>query len=592
MSSAVTVPPKPQPLANAPLLYGLAFALALALRLINLGTAPLSEQEATWALQALALARHGAGALPTGGSTPPAYLVPAALLFALFGATEFWARFLPALAGASLIWAVYIVRDRMTPWVGLTLAFGLAIDPGLVVVSRQAAGPMIALSTVVWVLAAWSARRYALVGVALGLALLCGAPLFHGGLTLGLSGLVYLILFAPRRKPSAEGSSPGEATTALAGWRPLGVAAAAAFLVVGSAFLRYPAGLAAPFQGLLAYLQGWVQPGSTAAETVLLALLAYEGLVLTFALLTVALLVRSSPILAEIPSLRNQAFLGAWAGVALLLIWFYPARQVNDLVWCLLPLWGLAAESLAIFPLAALREGRKTHVMSYLQGAVVVVLAFLLWNTLVAREVVVSGGLSWTLLRLAMILGILSLGALTSLLVALGWSWEICRNGLLLGFLAVLLVNASGVLWGAAYLRPNQPQELWGTPPGPGQEPLLQKTLDDLSHRARGMSKAVDVLSLVDTATLRWTLRDYPNARFSQAMDREQLPTVLITSAEAEVPQVAETYRGQDFVWWVWPAWAGGIPPDLLGWWTFRKAPLTPRYIILWARSTLFSGAP
>ena len=38
--------------------YGLAFLLAIGLRLYQLGAAPLSEAEAGWALQALGLA-HG-----------------------------------------------------------------------------------------------------------------------------------------------------------------------------------------------------------------------------------------------------------------------------------------------------------------------------------------------------------------------------------------------------------------------------------------------------------------------------------------------------------------------------------------------------
>jgi len=64
----------------------------------------------------------------------------------------------------------------------------------------------------------------------------------------------------------------------------------------------------------------------------------------------------------------------------------------------------------------------------------------------------------------------------------------------------------------------------------------------------------------------------------------------LITQESAEDPALSAAYRGQDFVWSVYPGWTGALPPDLIGWFTFRQAPLQLESIILWARNDLFPG--
>ncbi len=129
------------------LLYGLAFLLALGMRFFQLGAAPLSDTEAGWALQALSTSHGAVAAL----GAQPAYILLTSQLFSIFGDTNFLARFLPALAGSLIIWLPYYFRDWMgdTSWLrraGLIMAFGLAIDPGLVSLSRQAGSLMPAMA--------------------------------------------------------------------------------------------------------------------------------------------------------------------------------------------------------------------------------------------------------------------------------------------------------------------------------------------------------------------------------------------------------------------------------------------------------------
>jgi hypothetical protein len=126
-----------RPVNHESILYVIAFILAAALRFIQLGALPLSDNEAGWALQALQTAQ---GTRPLLGPQP-GYILPTSLLFFLFGDSNFLARFIPALTGSALILVPYLFRQRLRPVSSLLLAFFLALDPGLVSLSRQAEQP-------------------------------------------------------------------------------------------------------------------------------------------------------------------------------------------------------------------------------------------------------------------------------------------------------------------------------------------------------------------------------------------------------------------------------------------------------------------
>src|SRR5215212_2111188 len=113
-------------------LYWLAFLTALGFRLIYLGAAPLADSEATLALQALHLAQ---GQVPLLGSQT-GYILLTSILFAVINTTNFMARLIPAFVGSTLVFAPSFFRDKIKPRPALILAFFVALDPGLVALSR------------------------------------------------------------------------------------------------------------------------------------------------------------------------------------------------------------------------------------------------------------------------------------------------------------------------------------------------------------------------------------------------------------------------------------------------------------------------
>src|SRR5512145_3460795 len=170
---------------NKAWLYWLAFLIALGFRLIQLGAAPLTDSEATLALQALHIAQ---GKAPLLGSQP-GYILLTSVLFAVINTTNFMARFVPALVGSALAFAPYFFRDKIKPRPALILAFLFAIDPGLVAFSRQADGTMLAVASLLFAWAMWRDRRAIPAGIFAGLALLSGPSLWAGLLSLGLTTL-------------------------------------------------------------------------------------------------------------------------------------------------------------------------------------------------------------------------------------------------------------------------------------------------------------------------------------------------------------------------------------------------------------------
>jgi hypothetical protein len=565
-------------------LFVLAFVLALVFRFYNLGAAPLTDQEAGWALQALQVAHSDQSSSTLSIGPNPGYVFLTAALFMIFNPSNFLARFWPAIAGAMLVFAPIFFRRDLGRIPALILAFGLAVTSGLVVVSRQAASPMMALGFGLLGLGLLRIHRSIASGVLLGLALTCGPTVIHGALALGLSALLYRFL---NRAAHVEAAHISEsATTERLDLRLVFAGAATAIILVCTLFFLYPPGLTAWFAQVPAYLQGWVFYSGVSPQTLLIALLVYQPFAVIFSLVAAG-----RWIVRRVTGnhITEPLFLPLvlWALFSLGLALIYPNRQVSDLVWTVVPLWALAALELQKY-----LPQERLHPLSLVQAGLLFILGALFWITLIAtQQVAPPTGLPWMGVRSAILGGILALGALTTVLVALGWSWEVSRSGLILGVVATFAVYGLGTMWGAAQLRQNDPRELWQSPPGAGDAGLFLVTLRELSDWSTGFSQQVDVVSLVDTPSLRWALRDYPKARFTVAPPAGELPTIVITRQGQEIPALTASYRGQDFAWWVWPGWTGVLPQDKVAWLTFRQAPLGRDQIILWARSDIFPGA-
>jgi hypothetical protein len=568
------------------LLYWLAFFLALGLRLFQLGAAPLSDIEAGWALQVLGLAHGGAVAL----GAQPAYILLTSQFFSVFGDTNFLARLLPALAGSLIIWLPYLYRDWMrdSSWLhraGLMMAFGLAIDPGLVSLSRQTGSLMPAMAFTLLGFACLYNRRMIWTGIFAGLALLSGPAFLQGLLILGISWGLYRLAWQRFLKPQPDDDNDMPAVESISS-RSIQVAVAAlvgTLLAAGTLFLRFPQGLGALAETIPAYINSWIKSSGIPILRLPASLLVYQPLLLIFGIIgAVRAWLR---VQADQRTHQLMVGLSIWAVVALLLPMLYAGRQVGDMAWALIPLWALAAIEISRSLITEQEDGFTRLIVAGL-GLLLFVLAVVGWiNLLSIGRYQVNVVVYW-----AIIIGAFLLGLIALLLVAAVWSTSAARLGVVWAICIVLGLQLFSNTWGMTIVRQNGAQELWTISPTTGQADQLSITLSDLSSWDTGLRDQLGIVVLVDSPALRWELRHFPNARFGSTLSTSESPPVVITQKEAELPNLAEKYRGQDFVWQLYPGWQGVFPPNFINWLAFRQAPLDQDQIILWARGDIFPG--
>ncbi len=554
------------------ILYFLAFAIAITIRFLHLGAQPLSDFEAGWALQSLGVAQGARPALAPN----PAYILLTAVNFFIFDATNFLSRFWPALAGSLLALAPLFLRGRLGHIPSLLLAFGLAIDPGLVALSRLAGGPMLTIAFAVFTWIAWEQDRPRLAGVLAALALLSGPALWPGLLGLGIA--LGIMAALKRALPATE--TANETETIASPVRParerfrsaLGWGLAT-LLLGGSLFFLSPNGLSALAASLPAYLNGWGPGRGVPARHLLIALPAYAPLALVFGLVG---LVRGWWKMN-----RRAIFLGLWALAAFLLALLYPDRQVGDLAWMLLPLWTLAALEIGRYLDV---EGLTVWELAGVTLLVVTILAFA-WIDL-AGVPSFMGDAPFLQTRMLLFFGALLLAVLSLLLVGMGWSEKLAVIGAVWGFGLFLLVYTLGAGISSAGLRPEGSQEFWSPGVQIGQAELLVQTMDDISEWQKGYDASLAVtIQGVESPALRWALRGW-DVQDEMPLDGSS-PAMVITPQGITL-QEAASYRGQDFTWRQTPFWDAAAADGWLRWVVVRQMPVQSENIVLWVRNNLF----
>jgi hypothetical protein len=560
------------------LLIAAVFLLAICIRLLYLGTTPLSDGEATWALQSLDIARGD----PVEIGPQVSYITLTGGALYLFGSSDFAARIWPAIAGSLLVLVPLFFRRALDAPATLILMVCLALDPGLVVASRLAGGPMMALGFGLLALGLAYTRRPVLAGISAGLAVLSGPAVIVGALSLLLAWIVARLVSgnAVSESNATPAEDPRSSWLTNQEWAKLLLSAGATLLVVGTLLLRYPQGLAAWIGSLPAYLQGWSEVSTVPPLRLIVALLVYQPLALIFGGI--------AAVRGWLRRDRLARILSLWFVFSLLLILIYPARQVIDLVWVLPPLWALAAMELA----HDMHAARSNRLVAAGEAAVVFLLLAIFWLNLAGTSMALVGVESY-ILRFGVLAGLLALIAVTAILVGLGWSWEAARAGVVWGLCAGLGLYGISVMWSASFRSEPGRLDLWQPAPITRNADLLLKTVDDLSEWNTGLISAIDLTLAAEAPSLRWTLRNYPKMT---TISEDQLaslpgaPAIVIARQTAAAPGLAEAYRGQDFAWWVYPGWERALPPDFLRWLTTRQAPLRQDQVLLWARSDLFPG--
>lgn len=295
-------------------MFGVVF-FAFALRLIGLGSASLTMNEAENAVAALRLFQNG-------GSNQLLYTLPTALLFKLFGSSDFSARFIPAVMGSLLVLLPLCLKEKIGWRKALLLAFLFAFDPVLLFWSKRADAVIPAIAMAAAALVFWMKDKKG-AGFACFLIGLCGG---ESSWPVLLTAAFCMVLSALIRKKSFESASIRVVS------RKDILTGLAVFCILICGFGAFPGGFAAFGRGFAESFQAgpaWLYPGWTA---VLIALILYCGVSLA------ACFVRGfrEKLLPELVlSLAGLAALLFWQGIVMLpwiavLLWYNAANVLTE----------------------------------------------------------------------------------------------------------------------------------------------------------------------------------------------------------------------------------------------------------------------
>lgn len=545
---------KRKPVTNEILYYGLIFAAAVLARTLLLGRAPLGEWEASRAVQALE------------GGVQSLYTTLTGLAFSMFGSGNFTARIVPALLGSGLVWVPYLFRNQLGREAALAASLGLALDPGLTAVSRLAGEPILTVLFLMLTMGFLVKKRWPLAALAGGLALYTGPSLWLGVLGLGAALVIGRLTGFYRIFPELR-EEDGDPVENL--WEKIALAGGVLFMIVTSLTRQFD-GLSSWTRLLSDFLAGWNMPGpGVPASRILGALVVYQPLPLILGGLAF--------LPGKNKDYRLVSFLEIGFLASLGMILLYPAREVYHLVWCIVPLWGLAG----IGALKAAGKKKLTLPSAVHAGAIMVVFA-MMW-LFFTNTIYVLDGNQWMVILAAGLLGVLF-----SMIVISEWNWQTARKGLVLGGILSLGIYTLAAMSGAAFLRPGSPLELWYPGSGAPQVDLLRNSLRQFSLMETGRSDAVSLTVIDDSAAVKWAVRDFEKVEFRLEAPVDEFPRLVIVRGTEDSPRWMGSYRGQDFVMRTTPAWKGAFPPGFRTWLAFREGPLTSDYNVLWVRRDIF----
>jgi hypothetical protein len=177
---------------------------------------------------------------------------------------------------------------------------------------------------------------------------------------------------------------------------------------------------------------------------------------------------------------------------------------------------------------------------------------------------------------------------IAGLLISWGWSREAARKGILWGISAALSLYLVYAATNAANLRPDQSPEFWNQDASIPKANLLIDTLDNLSDLHTTRKDALDITVMgVSSPALRWALRGYSKAIFTDQLETGVQPSIVITEQEKE-PALAAAYRGEGFLWYQSTNWSLMLSTEYLPWLVQRQAPLQKSSLVLWVRTDIF----
>ena len=557
--------------ADARLIILAIFFAGLCLRLVNLGKIPFNTAEAQNAYAAFLVANG----ISTGTAASPVYEGLSAPTFFVLGAAPFFARFWPALAGASLALVPLFWRRRVGALQAVLLATGLAFDPVLFTLSRQAGGAIFTAVGLIWALSFFMERKSIGLGIALAVAWLSGSWFWIAVLTCGIGVGIYMLT---QNKAAANGLANACPFRTKTFREAAGLSFIVSLILLASAFILNPAGLSGIASGLAGLWSSSQEVATIAYILPIYRVSAYSLPIILFAFPAALSAWKEKDGRGQIVSLV--------AGVMLLSIFLFRTQGTAGyaLLHCLL--WFLAARTLENQIL--LEAGQKDIAL----GAFLLGMAICAYLAVSAKSLVNPAQSALTVgpSAIAFILGLLLL-VLIFILIMLGWSLQTARKGILSAVLLSVLAFSFSLTFLALKPADPYPALVWSDSSlqvNARAQSLLLNEIEKLGKMEPQVSSVV--ITDPRLAYLRWEFLEYRLVEVSSALPEERAPEIIISSTPDQ-EKTAESYRGTAIVNHGSVNWREVSLLDLLRSAVSKSLPAEANEYYLWIRQDLMTGA-
>jgi hypothetical protein len=557
-------------------IYLLIAAVAIVMIFVGLGNSPLSPSESKQALAVWNSWQPDSDPLPLGS---PVYFTFASWLTQLIGFGDATMRVIPALFAFGTVLLPWYLREWSGRIGAIITSFLLAFSPLLIVTSRTAGGDSIALfAGLLFLIAMLQYKSKGTPGwyytsiVAMVLGLL-SSVLFYGLIsTLGIAWFAQVVvgptLFDEESNPAKRLSDLDRSTVQRGIAIGLGTV-----LILGTGLLTNLRGIGAASNILSDWLAMFVSPSEFAD------LLAPFRAITRYEVILVVL-----GLFASIWSITQKKayprLMVYWLLGGLLLIIIQRGHMINAL---LLIIPGLIIVGRFFNDLISEPASRYRWMIA---GGVVLAGAVVYVNLIRYSRI---AALNPTGATFHMLLVFLSLAIVGMLLVLLGsWEKKTSIQGALIGLLVILILYSWGTSWHLSKNAANDTREVWVTSAADDDLRLLVTTLRDVSWQTTNSNKDLQILSAVDSPSLRWYLKEYPSLEFVSVLPSLPDSQALITETDRTLSFDVE-YIGADFGHLRIGTTNGSVPGQTLNRWLFHQTPdvLEEVRLIFWLRSDL-----
>lgn len=553
--------------------YIFIFMFTIFIRFLNLGNLPLSDLEAKIAIQSSHLL-SGSDFL-ANSDTLITNLI-AGLMY-LFGNSEWVVRFISALVGSLFIFTPLLFRSYFDKNTLLLISLWIAIDPGMLALSRQINSSLLVLFFGILFFFSCTKQKPILMGIFGGILLLCGGKFWFGFIPI----LFMLIFFNIRSWRNKGNHLNVKIFKDRHQTRKFYYSLVFSIVFFGTFSLFFPSQLSGISQGFVDYIQGWKSNSGVSIWDVLRALLIYEFPIFILGIFGLILTKR-------LPT-KKARFVGLWMVLNMVHLLVYPSRQISDSVWIIFPL--ILFGSLFINQFGRVEES-ESKLVFLISGIGFIVLGFLTLisiNLLTNASVTSQSPISKSILIFAGIVLVLFA------IFLIGWSlsWKIAGKSILFVVIAYFGIYTLSAGWNAAGLRLPFENEMWYLGTKPVNEDLVIDTLEDYSDWNHGHKYAASIqVAGLDSPALKWALRNFENVEYINNISRTSNSEIII-SKFGQTIELEESYKGQDFEWSSKPIWDLLITTEWTNWILSRRIPANMQEkesIILWIRNDLFPG--